>query len=254
MKKYKVILLLSLVFLVFMSSCQKDDDDNDNDDIQTVTDYDGNKYQTVMIGNQVWMTENLKTIHYADGTSIPLVEDNGAWDDLGYTDKAYCYYDNSSSNGNTYGALYSWAAAMNGEISSNNNPSDVQGVCPDGWHLPSDNEWKELEMFLGMSQESADSSRWRGTDEGGKLKETGYEHWIDPNTGATNESGFTALAGGWRDTYGDFNYLDKFADFWSATEVDSSNVWFRDLGYSYSEIWRNNDYKNYGSSVRCLKD
>ena len=251
MKKYKVVLLLSLVFLVFMPSCQKDDD---NDDIQTVTDYDGNKYQTVKIGNQVWMIENLKTTHYADGTSIPLVEDNGTWDDLGYTDKAYCYYDNSSSIGHVYGALYTWAAAMNGESSSDNNPSGVQGVCPTGWHVPSDAEWKELEMFLGMSQETADSSRLRGTNEGGKMKESGITHWDSPNTGATNESSFTALPGGFRYSDGNFGYIGSSISFWSTMDYDSSDVWKRSLYYDNSKVGRYVSSKNLGFSVRCIKD
>jgi len=110
-------------------------------DILTVTDYDGNTYNTVQIGNQVWMAENLKVTHYSDGTEIQLVEDKSAWETLSHTDKAYCYYNNISSNGKTYGALYTWAAVMNGAGSSNTNPGRVQGVCPDGWHLPSDAKW-----------------------------------------------------------------------------------------------------------------
>ena len=112
----------------------------------TVTDYDGNIYQTVQIGNQVWMAENLKSIHYADGT--PLVSGTGVGDITGnYTTKYYFYYvDDSATYAGTYGALYTWAAVMNGAASSNNNPSGVQGVCPDGCHRPSEAEWKELEM------------------------------------------------------------------------------------------------------------
>nr|MDA3821321.1 FISUMP domain-containing protein [Bacteroidales bacterium] len=104
----------------------------------TVTDYDNNTYNTVKIGNQWWMAENLKTTHYANGTEIQLIENTSTWAALGFEVKAMCYYDNSSTNANTYGALYNWAAAMNGANSSYSNPSLVQGVCPAGWHLPSD--------------------------------------------------------------------------------------------------------------------
>jgi len=222
----------------------------------TVTDYDGNTYNTVQIGNQVWMAENLKVTHYSAGTAIQLVENNSAWDALDYTDKAYCYYNNNSSIGDTSGALYNWAAAMNGASSSDANPSGVQGVCPDGWHVPSDAEWKELEVYLGMSQAEADGEGWRGTNEGGMLKEIGTSHWNNPNTSATNESGFTALPRGGRGHDGTFGGLGYSATFWSATELGSSNAWYRHLYYNYSEVYRPMpfSYKTNGFSVRCVKD
>ena len=222
----------------------------------TITDYDGNTYNTVQIGNQMWMAENLKATHYPGGTSIQLVEDSLAWDALGYTGKAYCYYNNNSSNEETYGALYTWAAAMNGASSSDANPSGVQGVCPDGWHLPSDAEWKELEMHLGMSQAEADEYGNRGSGEGGKLKETGTTHWNSPNTGATNESGFTALPGGFRSDYGEFVLIGYYGNWWSSTEyhADYTWAWDRNVGYSVSNVHRGNPLKKFGFSVRCVKD
>ena len=102
---------------------------------------DGKVYNIVKIGNQWWMAENLNAIKYSDGTAIPLVEDTAAWNNLTEIDKAYCYYDNDVSNGDIYGALYTWVAAMNGAVSSDANPSGVQGICPAGWHMPSDEEW-----------------------------------------------------------------------------------------------------------------
>ncbi|MBD3183160.1 hypothetical protein GF312_12770, partial [Candidatus Poribacteria bacterium] len=160
----------------------------------TLTDSrDYNTYRAIRIGNQFWMAENLNANIYTDSTTIPLVESSSSWNSLGPADKAYCYYDNNSENGSEYGVMYTWAAAMNGELSTVENPSMVQGVCPSEWHLPSDTEWKEMEMSLGMSQADADAIGLRGIDEGGKLKEQGFEHWLEPNTGATNESGFTAL-------------------------------------------------------------
>jgi uncharacterized protein (TIGR02145 family) len=149
---------------------------------EPVTDYDGNTYHTIRIGNQVWMAENMKTTKYSNGTEIPLVNTSGAWATLTATDKAYCWYNDDLSDKETYGALYNWAAAMNGEASSDFNPSGVQGICSTGWHLPSSSEWSTLIAYLGGTSIA-----------GGKLKETGTAHWSSPNTGANNESGFTAL-------------------------------------------------------------
>jgi uncharacterized protein (TIGR02145 family) len=157
---------------------------------------DGKVYQTVVIGNQEWMAENLAYLPSVVGP------------DTGSDTTSYYYvygYDGTSisaakatENYATYGVLYNWTAAMNGAESSDANPSGVQGICPDGWHLPSDAEWKQLEMYLGMSETDVNSTGWRGTVEGGKLKEAGTTHWADPNAGANNESGFTALPGGYR--------------------------------------------------------
>ncbi|MCH7658220.1 MAG: fibrobacter succinogenes major paralogous domain-containing protein [Bacteroidetes bacterium] len=223
---------------------------------ETVTDYDGNTYNTVQIGNQVWMAENLKVTHYPDGTAIQLVEDNSAWDALGYTDKAYCYYDNSSTNGDTYGALYTWAASMNGAGSSDANPSGVQGVCPDGWHLPSDAEWKQLEMFLGMSQSEADDTGYRGTDEGSQLAGNA-SLWTDgslESDPAFGSSGFTALPGGNRNYNGNFYNIGYDGNWWSSTESNATNAWNRNLYYNNAYINRNSNNKKYGFSVRCVRD
>ena len=214
----------------------------------TVKDIDGNVYEIVEIGDQVWMAENLKVTHYSDGTAIPLVEANSAWDALEVTDKAYCYYDNSTANRDVYGALYSWATAMNGATSCDSNPGGVQGVCPAGWHLPSDAEWLELIYFLGGGSE--------GSVAGGKLKETGTTHWNSPNSDATNSSGFTALPGGYRFSLGSFNYLGSNAMFWSSTEYihASGMAWILALGYNYSMENRHTSPKEAGYSVRCLRD
>lgn len=199
------------------------------------------------------MAENLKTIHFADGSAIPQPEGTSAWMNLGDSDMAYCWYDNSTTNRDIYGGLYTWAAAMNGAGSSNSNPSGVQGVCPDGWHLPSDAEWQELEMHLGMSQGEADSVGWRGTDQGAKLKETGTSHWDSPNTGANNSSGFTALPGGFR--YGvESGYLGYRASFCSATEFDGPFAWYRYLFINNAAVHRSFNYKKDPRSVRCVGD
>ncbi|MCK4745895.1 MAG: fibrobacter succinogenes major paralogous domain-containing protein [Bacteroidales bacterium] len=209
----------------------------------TVTDFNGNTYWTKVIGSQTWMAENLKVTRYSDGTEIPLVESTSAWDTQGITDKAYCFYENSSSNGDVYGALYTWAATMNGAESSTANPSGVQGVCPSGWHLPSDTEWTELTDHLGGLGIA-----------GGKLKETGTIHWSNPNTGATNESGFTALPGGSRGGNGIFNSVGDEANFWVATEDGGVNAWGRNILCTSAAVNRLVYYKSPGFSVRCVRD
>ena len=161
-------------------------------------------------------------------------------------------YSDNPDNGVTYGALYTWAAAMNGSASSNSNPSGIQGVCPDGWHLPSDQEWKEMEMYLGMSQTEADKIGWRGTV-GGKLKEAGTAHCINPNTGATNESGYSALPGGRRYDNGSFDRLGYNARFWSTTGGGSEAL-IRVLSYNTTNVYRAYNVKHWGFSLKCLKD
>ena len=227
-------------------------------DFSACYDFDGNNYTTAVIGNQTWMAENLKSTHFSDGTEITLVQSNTEWGNLSYSDQAYCYYDNSSVNGNTFGALYTWAAAMKGAESSDMNPSNVQGACPCGWHLPSDEEWIELEMYLGMSYEEAYALGWRGTDEGDKLKSA--FGWYNDGNG-TNSSGFSALPGGSRKN-GLFDGLTKTTIFWSSTEYfHLTHLAFnRSLSYLYSQVgWFSAAHyygypKNYGLSVRCLKD
>ncbi|MFC2086160.1 FISUMP domain-containing protein [Bacteroidota bacterium] len=209
----------------------------------TISDYDGNNYYTTQIGNQIWMAENLKTSHYADGTAIPMIENNSIWASLNYDDKAYCYYGNSPSNGVTYGVLYTWAAAMNGKNSSSLNPSDIQGVCPNGWHLPSNAEWTVLINFLGGP-----------SDAGRKMQEAGIDYWGSANIHATNASGFTALPGGCRYYYGEFYYIGSNAFFSSTTEYESTNIWVCRLGLYGSSVQQNSHPKKGGFSVRCLTD
>ncbi len=219
----------------------------------TVSDYDGNIYGIVTIGTQTWMEENLKTTHYSDGTAIQLVESSTSWSALGYTDKAMCYYDNSLSHANTYGALYTWAAAMNGATSGT-----VQGVCPDGWHLPSDGEWKELEVYLGMSQAEADAESWRGMNEGSKLAGN-PELWSNgdlENDVEFGTSGFSALPAGRRHSDGLFYNLSTGANFWTATEYSYPVAWSRCLNSIYTGVYRSKlyNYTDVGYSVRCIKD
>ncbi len=225
-----------------------------------VTDYDNIQYTTVLIGNQCWMAENLKTIHYTNGTSIPNVTGNTTWAALGNnnTDDAYCYYDNSASNSNTYGALYTWAAVMgDNAVSSNTNPSGVQGVCPTGWHLPSDNEWKELEIYLGMTQAEADNIGYRGATIGSKLAGNS-SLWSSGSLILSTPfaiSGFEGFSGGQRlwDS-GNFASMSYGGYWWSSTSNNSNNAWYRELNYFSSGVYRNNQEKSRGFSVRCVKD
>jgi uncharacterized protein (TIGR02145 family) len=189
---------------------------------------DSKIYQTVPIGAQCWMKENL---NYASANS-------------------WCY-GNNSSNCNIYGRLYTWDAASGGTTSSA-NPSGVQGVCPTGWHLPSDAEWQQLEIYLGMDPSVANTTDWRGTDQGSQLKESGTSHWSSGNTG-TNSSGFTALPGGGRLTSGSFDGLGLYGSWWSATEV-GSNAWYRYLYYDLAAVGRRTSDKGSGYAVRCLRD
>jgi uncharacterized protein (TIGR02145 family) len=209
----------------------------------TLTDSrDAHEYNWVKIGNQVWMSENLA---YLPSVS-PLSE--------GISNSAYYYvygYNGTSVseakaavNYTTYGVLYNWPAAMDGTASSDANPSGVQGVCPSGWHLPSDAEWTELVNYL-CGEEIA----------GGKMKETGYAHWFYPNYGATNGSGFTALPGGSNNPYGYSGLIRQTGWFWSATDCCSAmEALYFQLHCDVEYVNRVSCYKGTGFSVRCVKD
>jgi len=210
-------------------------------------------------GSYAGAAENLNVTHYSDGTPIPLVQDSAAWASQLESDKAFCWYDNNSSYGDPYGALYNWAAAMNGAGYSLTNPSGVQGVCPDGWHMPSDTEWKQLELYLGMTQEEVDiENNWRGTNEGSKLKDNNT-YW-PLSDDATNESGFTALPAGmwqyeapWNGYL--FSNLYSGVAFWTTTGGGYGGIVIRYLSHYETRVLRFwAQKKNSGLSVRCVKD
>jgi len=197
-----------------------------------IKDCDGNIYTTIKIGDQVWMGENLKTTSYKDGSTIPLVTDNTAWGNL--SAPGYCWYNNDAPTYKAvYGALYNWYTINTGKL------------CPGGWHVPTDAEWTSLTTYLGGENVA-----------GGKLKEAGTVHWVSPNTGATNETGFAALPGGLRD----FDISGGFADigtggqWWSATESSTSDAWWRWVDWESSKVTRTNNNKKCGFSVRCVMD
>ena len=207
----------------------------------TVTDIDGNVYQTIIIGNQEWMMENLKVTRYRNGDLIPNVTDDDEWENT--SNGAYCIYDNDPSNADTYGNLYNWYAV-----------DDTRGLAPACWHVPTDDDWKELEMFLGMTQAQADSIECRGTNEGSKL--AGGDLWDDGdlvNNAEFGTSGFTALPGGGR-LWGSFWDIGYGAGFWSSSVEYSTNyAWYRALGDWTSEVYRYIYYLESGMSVRCVR-
>jgi len=195
-----------------------------------VKDFDRNLYTTIKIGDQVWMGENLKTTYYNDGEEIPFVTGTTTWSNL--TTHGYCWYNNDAATYKaTYGALYNWYTVNTGKL------------CPTGWHVPSDAEWTTLTDYLGGTSVA-----------GGKLKEGGAAHWTSPNTGATNEYGFTALPGGLRNGSGTFVYIGSYGFWWSATETPATNAWNRAVSYTSSNVDVNIHAQKTGLSVRCLKD
>ena len=197
----------------------------------------------VTICNQVWATKNLNVTTYSDGTVIPQVTDPTACANL--TTGAWCYYNNSSSNGATYGKLYNWyAAAGIYNAASLANPTLRKKLAPTGYHVPTDAEWTTLTTCLGGENVA-----------GGKMKEIGTAHWETPNQDATNSSGFLGLPGGNRNnTDGTFWSLGYVGGCWSSTEDDTTYAWSSSLFYNIGLVGRQNYVKQAGFSVRCLRD
>ncbi|MFW5805167.1 MAG: FISUMP domain-containing protein, partial [Bacteroidales bacterium] len=227
--------------------------------ISTINDIDGNTYNTVEIGSQCWMQENMATTHYANGTSIPCVDNSTAWGNLTTLDKAYCWYDDNINNKDTYGALYTWAAATN-NTSSSVNPSGVQGICPYGWHIPSDDELKQLEGEVDATYNYGDAewddTGWRGDDAGSALAGNASlwnDGYLDSHA-SFGSSGFTALPGGYRRYDGSFYFIGDSGYCWSATGYFTYNARYRDVNYSVSNVGRKDINKEVGFSVRCVKD
>ncbi len=195
----------------------------------TVNDIDGNSYHVIRIGTQLWTKENLKTTKLNDGANISQVTGNAAWSNL--TTPGYCWYNNNEVPYKaTYGALYNWYAVNTGKL------------CPTGWHVSTDDEWITLENYLGGASPA-----------GGKLKETGTAHWLTPNTGATNESEFTALPGGWRQNTGTFESIYNYGYWWTSTAI-SPDAWYRRIWYNDDKIFRDFKVEKFGMSVRCVKN
>jgi len=188
------------------------------------------QYVAVSIGKQIWMYKNLNSDHYINGDSILEVTDQTQWINL--IEGAWCNYNNDSIKGAIYGKLYNWYAV-----------NDPRVLAPNGWHVPNKFEWAKLSNYLGGDDLS-----------GGKLKETGTEHWLSPNTGATNESGFSALPSGCRCNFGPFDVIGIYSFFWTSTENDSSDAWYKVLSNRSSYFNRGYLEKKNGYSVRLVKD
>ena len=203
-----------------------------------LADADGNLYNTVKIGTQLWMTENLRVTKLNDNTPIPEVTDNTLWIDS--SDPAYSWYFNDIANKPTYGALYNWYAVNSGKL------------CPTGWHVPTDNEFSILEQSLGMTTDQLNLWGSRGTDQGTQLKNsTGW----DEGGNGTNSSGFSALPGGYRfGATGDFNLLTTITYWWTSSEHDAERGWYRRLDSSSTTVYRASTSKIGGKYIRCLKN
>jgi uncharacterized protein (TIGR02145 family) len=204
---------------------------------QTVTDIDGNVYDTIKIGSQVWFGENLKTSRFNDGTAIPLITDSLLWSSL--STPGYCYYNNDSLNyKNTYGALYNWYA-----VSTNK-------LCPTGWHVPSDSEWYSMILFLDANAQLQFGDE---SSSGYKMKESGSTHWNCLNYGSDNSSGFTALPGGSRNNMGEYNNIGDFGAWWTTDQFDANKAIIRYLICDDPSETREKFLINIGINIRCIK-
>ena len=257
-----LFLLLALTSFIFYS-CEKEEvepekekkettngenaNENENSDSLTVTygegvtDYNTNTYSTIIIDNQEWMAENLKATHYADGSPIPHVTGDATWgalpDNDADTARAYCWYNDSIEYKEQYGALYTYAAATNGDNSS----SDVQGVCPTGWRLPNDADWDTLVNAVGGSSVAGDT-----------LKAT--SGW-DSDLNGTDDIGFSALPGGDRSFLdGSFSGVGAYGYWWSSTERNAWDAWHQGMYYNGAGVYRDYRHKSHGFSVRCVRD
>jgi len=239
----KRFLLIFLIFLLlaFLINCShieySKNQEEKNKGMKIVTDYDGNQYKTVKIGNQIWMAENLRSTHYSDGTIIQGIS----------------VYDNDEANAKKYGRLYQWETIS--------NPS---GLCPPGWHAASDEDWKKMEKTIGMNDAEVNDTGWRKTfNESRKLKKYDKAYWWnDKEKEEINISGFSAVPSGAR-TRRDFILPfwggGRYADYWTSTSSDTSKAWNRSLVWSpwhpgSDEIFRNTLNKEFGFSIRCVKD
>lgn len=222
-----------ILILLFLTTCK--DETNETTQLiieagEGVSDEDGNFYPSVIIGDQEWLAQNLRTTKLNDGTNIQQVTNLATYVSL--SSPVYTWYNNDIANKETYGGLYNWYTVNTGKC------------CPDGWHVPSDSEWSKLTKALGGEAIA-----------GGKLKEEGTTHWDSPNIGATNLTGFTALPGGYIFTGGAFGNINTNGFWWSSTEFGTDRAYSRIMYFNDENITRHSDYfKTLGLSIRCIKD
>ena len=236
------IIVVIFFFTILFYSCKKDPG-TPAIETGTLTDIDGNVYKTVKIGTKWWMAENLKTQRYRNGDSINFISQNkpnSVWSNL--NTGAYCLIDDK------YGFLYNYYTI-----------TDSREIAPEGWHIPDDNEWKEMEIYLGMSQEDAGKLNWRGTDQGNKLKIVGGNttYWANSSDiyqiFGTNESGFTAIGSACRMFDGQWGTITHNA-FWWSSSLSEDQACYRGLDYDKANVFRYYGPKNYGFSIRCVKN
>lgn len=207
---------------------------NENLSYGSITDQDGNTYKTITIGTQTWMAENLRTTKYQNGETIPNISNAEEWESL--STGAYCFYYNTAEFSSVFGNLYNYYAVI-----------DSRNIAPSGWHVATDDDFKTLEKYLGMSQESVDSLGSRGSNEAFKLREIGNLHWL--NDQGLNDFGFCAIAAGQRLDNGTFYDKDILCSFWTST-----SQYYRKIFYTDSQIDRASMREGMGYSVRCVKD
>jgi uncharacterized protein (TIGR02145 family) len=238
--KNRFLQFSTAILVVLFFGCSTSSENNSN--LDNLTDIDGNVYESITICNQTWTKSNLNVSKYSDGTAIPQVTDPNAWTNL--TTGAWCYYNNTTANGTTYGKLYNWyAVAGIYDAASAANPELRKKLVPVGWHIPTDAEWTQLTDCLGGEAVA-----------GGKMKSVGTTLWLPHNTDATNSSGFTGLPGGYRGTNGSFDSIGSNGGWWSSSESVTAGAWFRGLSYGYGGAYRDSANKTVGFSVRCLRD
>lgn len=223
------------IILVLIVGCSKGDSSEDSS-----KDVDGNFYTSITIGKQTWYKENLNVSKYTDGTVIPEVNDPEQWSKL--TTGAWCYLDYDSSIGKKTGKLYNWyAVAGIFDSASLTDTSIRKKLAPVGNHIPTDAEWTTMINSLGSNA-------------GGKMKESGKEYWIDTDTDVTNSSLFTGRPGGICIINGSFYFAGEFGYWWTSSSRDNEIAWNRSLGFNSNAACRSYDNKNYGFSVRFIKD
>lgn len=237
-------IILGIFIISMLIACDKTPADNPPaSETGIVSDVEGNVYKTVKIGEQWWMAENLRVSHFRNGNSIAFVDDiqdTLKWDYY----PAWCFYNNNPS---APGYLYNWKVV-----------SDTGRIAPQGWHVPTDEDWKKMEKFLGMEASKINGENWRGSHEGEKLKKQGPDYWVmnDPIWN-TNETGFSATAGGCRMFNKNWSYpigLTYMGFWWTSSIAGDSLAWYRHLDYKKGGIFRYYGPRNYGLSIRCVKD
>jgi len=242
LKKYLnfILPLLLMAGIITFSGCDEEEESPIVYETSTMMDIESNVYTTIKIGNQWWMTENLRVTTFRNGQPIPNGQLDQDWTD---SSAAFCLFQNDPV---APGLLYNWLAV-----------ASANGLAPAGWHIATDEDWKELERSLGMSAADADKSGWRGTTEGNELKLFGTTGWSPyQDNWPTNESGFSADAGGCRLPTAVWGQPALFATgfWWTASPRDDDRAYYRYLDYKTANVYRSADSKLYGFSVRCVKD